>query len=64
MELPCLCEKCNRICDCGERLCSQCFVDTLNAPESKNLFTGGNFYKQEDDVSSRLTANAVTEREH
>jgi hypothetical protein len=44
--MPCICETpgCGDICDCGERLCGECFVSTLEDDTERNLFAGGRFY--------------------
>jgi len=46
--MPCKCIKCGRLVDCGEKLCPDCFLDTLNNVE-KNLYLGGHFYKVKED---------------
>jgi len=43
----CKCEKCGRPAACGERLCDQCFLDSLEDEASKNLFSSGRFYEKE-----------------
>jgi hypothetical protein len=50
--MPCVCEKCGCICDCGERLCNMCFIDTLDDPVEKNLAAGGKFYDEGEDVTT------------
>jgi len=43
--MACLCEKCGKpTYDCGERLCHQCFMDSLPDDTSKNMASGGRFY--------------------
>ena len=61
--MPCFCENCGCICDCGERLCGQCFLDTLDDPTEKNLFSGGRFYDEnllKGDISPSGETDAIT----
>lgn len=33
--MPCLCEKCGKVCDCGERYCIYCYLEeTPTYPDS------------------------------
>ena len=46
--MACECENCgNPTYDCGERLCQQCFIDSLPDNTSKNIASGGRFYKED-----------------
>ncbi len=58
--MPCICEKCGCICNCGEKLCTDCFIDyELEDDTERNLFTGGRFYGEnllkEDNVVKTTT---------
>jgi len=46
--MPCVCEKCgNKVCDCGEKYCDQCFIEECCKTETeKNMFLGGQFYRK------------------
>jgi len=60
----CKCENCGCVCDCGEKLCGQCFLDTLDDPAEKNLFSGGRFYGEKllkEDTEASASADVITE---
>ena len=40
--MSCRCEKCGFNCDCGERFCERCFLETLDEPKKK-IYLGGEF---------------------
>lgn len=51
--MSCNCEKCGYKCDCGDRFCERCFVDTLDEV-GKNLYTRGRFYDKKEDKDGNL----------
>lgn len=56
--MPCICENCGEhYCDCGEKYCGLCFLDTLDDPVEKNLFEGGNFYKEDKEAEASADVN-------
>lgn len=43
--MACKCEKCGLITTCGEKYCSNCFIDEcIKEDTDKNLFAGGRFF--------------------
>ncbi len=63
--MPCICENCGCSTLCGERLCSSCFLDTLDDPVEKNLYAGGRFYGEsllKEDLSAQADANGRDSR--
>jgi len=46
--MACVCIKCGKHCDCGEKYCDQCVIDELRTPAEKNLYSGGRFYEEKE----------------
>ncbi len=44
LNMSCTCEKCGKVCECGEKLCWYCFIEDCPDIPTKNLTSGGHFY--------------------
>ncbi len=43
--MPCICENCDGICNCGEKYCNQCFLEIECEDDTeRNIYAGGRFY--------------------